>query len=482
MVDRTGRCVLVANFASGSVAVLPIAADGSLKEASCVIQHEGSSIDPKRQKGPHAHAVEIDAANRYVFVPGPRLRQRLHLRARCGQGRADPQSQPAVGQGYAGGRRAAPAGALHPNGRFAYLINELNSTMTAYAYDAGRGTLSELQTLSTLPAGFGGESTCAEVQMAPSGRFLYGSNRGHDSIVIYALDPDKGTMTLVGHESTRGQIPRNFTLSPKGDFIAAANQDSNTVVMFRVDPQTGTLAPTGSVVEAGHADLRQVPVSARSRLNRRCDFVRLARAERRHSRQQEAGDGDWQDRDGDGRRQRHRQGLGTGAGASRLCRGARRPPGGRDRGRRRGNPPRRRRGAGGADRCRRSGFGRSALRQDEGDLRPARRALQQCRHGRAGDAAGRACLRRLAEGGGGQSHRRLPVHAGRLPHDEGRRTRAAAASSTTARSRRMCRGPMRSPTTPPSTASPASPSRRRSTGGPTTSPAARSTSAMPPPT
>ena len=250
MVDRTGRCVIVANFASGSVAVLPLAADGSLKEASCVIQHEGSGIDPKRQKGPHAHAVEIDAANRYVFVPDLGCDSVFIYALDADKGVLIPNpNQPSV--------KVTPAGAgprqlaLSPNGRFAYLINELNSTMTAYAYDAGRGVLSALQTLPTLPEGFTGESTCAEVQMAPSGRFLYGSNRGHDSIVIYALDPDEGTMRLVGHQSTGGKIPRNFTLSPKGLFLAAANQDSNTVVMFRVDPEKGTLEPTGSVVEAG---------------------------------------------------------------------------------------------------------------------------------------------------------------------------------------------------------------------------------------
>ena len=249
IVDRSNRCVLVANFASGSVSVLPIAADGSLEEASCVIQHEGSSVDPRRQKGPHAHAVEIDATNRYVFVPDLGCDSVFIYALDAEHGVLIPNpNQSAVKMVPGAGPRQL---AMHPNGRFAYLINELNSTMTAYAYDAGRGTLKELHTLSTLPEGFAGDSTCAEVQVAPSGRFLYGSNRGHDSIVIYALDPDEGTMTLTGHESTRGKIPRNFTLSPKGDFIAAANQDSNTVVMFRVDPEKGTLTATGSVVEAG---------------------------------------------------------------------------------------------------------------------------------------------------------------------------------------------------------------------------------------
>lgn len=249
MVDRTGRCVLVANFASGSVCVLPIAADGSLNEASCVIQHEGSSVDPKRQKGPHAHAVEIDASNRYVFVPDLGCDKVMIYALDADRGVLIPNpNQPSVAVKPGAGPRQL---AMHPNGRFAYLINELNSTMSAYAYEKGPGTLSVLQTLSTLPEGFTGDSSCAEVQVAPSGRFLYGSNRGHDSIVICALDPENGTMTLVGHENTRGHIPRNFTLSPKGDFLAAANQDSDNVVLFRVDPAGGTLTATGSMVEAG---------------------------------------------------------------------------------------------------------------------------------------------------------------------------------------------------------------------------------------
>ena len=249
MVERSGRAVIVANFASGSVAVLPIAADGSLGEASTVIQHEGSSIDPKRQKGPHAHAVEIDAANRFVFVPDLGCDRVFIYRLDAEHGGLTPNpEQPSVAVEAGAGPRQL---ALSPNGRFAYLICELNSTMIAYAFDPERGTLSALQTVSTLPEGFSGDSTCAEVEVAPSGRFLYGSNRGHDSIAIFALDPERGTMTPVGHESTRGRTPRNFTLSPKGDFLVAANQDSNSVVMFRVDPETGTLEATGSVIEAG---------------------------------------------------------------------------------------------------------------------------------------------------------------------------------------------------------------------------------------
>jgi 6-phosphogluconolactonase len=250
IVDRTGRNVLIANFASGSVCVLPIRPDGSLEDASEVIQHRGSSgVDPKRQAGPHAHAVEIDAANRYVFVPELGLDKVMIYAFDAEHGKLVPNPhQPSISVAPGAGPRQL---VMHPNGRFAYLINELNSTMTVYGYDAAIGSLTELQTLSTLPTGFAGHSTCAEVQITPDGKFLYGSNRGHDSLAIYAVDAARGMLTLAGHESTRGKIPRNFEVSPKGDFLAAANQDSNNVVMFRLDPATGKLTPTGHVVEAG---------------------------------------------------------------------------------------------------------------------------------------------------------------------------------------------------------------------------------------
>jgi len=248
-VDATGRFLLVANFASGSVCVLPIDDDGSLQEASQVIQHEGSSVDPKRQTGPHAHAVTLDGANRYLFVPDLGMDKVMIYAFDAASGHLAPNSaQPFIATKPGAGPRQI---AMHPGGAFAYLINELDSTVTACRYVADAGSLTKIQTLSTLPDGFDGQSTCAEVQIAPSGRFLYGSNRGHNSIVIYAIDPDAGTLTLVGHESTRGETPRNFEVSPTGAFLAAANQDSNNVVMFRVDRETGKLTATGNVVEAG---------------------------------------------------------------------------------------------------------------------------------------------------------------------------------------------------------------------------------------
>jgi 6-phosphogluconolactonase len=248
VVDATGRNVLVANFASGSVCVLPVRDDGSLGEASQVIQHEGTSIDPVRQKGPHAHAVAIDPANRFVFVPDLGMDKVMIYAFDAGSGRLTPNAaQPWVATKPGAGPRQL---VMHPGGSFAYLINELDSTMTAYRYDARAGALAALQTLSTLPADFTGRSTCAEVQIAPSGKFLYGSNRGHDSIAIYAIGED-GTLRLRGHESTRGRIPRNFEVSPDGAFLAAANQDTSDIYTFRIDPATGLLSWTGQKAVAG---------------------------------------------------------------------------------------------------------------------------------------------------------------------------------------------------------------------------------------
>jgi 6-phosphogluconolactonase len=248
-VDATGRYVLVANFASGGVCVLPVAADGSLGEASQVIKHAGSSIHPVRQAGPHAHAVTLDATNRFAFVPDLGLDQLVIYRFDAATGRLTPNDpQPLVATAPGAGPRQI---ALHPSARFAYLINELDSTVTAFAWDAARGMLDALATYPTLPAGHTGRSTCAEIQVTPDGTLLYGSNRGHDSVVIFAIDPGAGTLTAIGHHATGGRIPRNFDIDPRGDFLLAANQDSDNVVPFRIDRASGALTETGRVTSVG---------------------------------------------------------------------------------------------------------------------------------------------------------------------------------------------------------------------------------------
>ncbi len=244
LVDRKREYVFVANFMSGSICVLPVLEDGSLGEASDFIQHHGSSIDPVRQSGPHAHSVTLDEAERFAIVPDLGLDRLMVYRFDRKRGVLETNSVPWVEVTPAAGPRHV---AFHPGGRFAYLINELDSTLVALSYDGKNGTFKEQQVVSTLPAGFRGESTCADVQISPSGAFVYGSNRGHDSIVIYRIDQRTGRLSYVGHEPTQGRTPRNFSIDPTGRFLLAANQDSDTIVTFRRHPQTGKLHPTGHV-------------------------------------------------------------------------------------------------------------------------------------------------------------------------------------------------------------------------------------------
>jgi 6-phosphogluconolactonase len=241
-VHQSGRYVLVANFMSGSVCILPIREDGSLGDATEVVQHRGSSVDPVRQSGPHAHAVVLDDSGHYVFVPDLGIDKVMVYRFDAERGKLEPHDEPWVETAAGAGPRQL---VIHPHDGYAYLINELASTMTAFRYDRVQGTLREIQTLSTLPVDFEGASTCAEVQISPSGKFLYGSNRGHDSIVIYSIDRADGTLTCVGHQSTRGKTPRHFVVDPAGEFLLAANQDSDNVVVFRLDPASGELVDTG---------------------------------------------------------------------------------------------------------------------------------------------------------------------------------------------------------------------------------------------
>jgi len=246
-VDRTGHFVFVANFASGSFIGYRIEADGSLGDETAFVQHEGSSVDPRRQAGPHSHAIEFDLSGRFIYVPELGLDRVMIYALDKETGAVRPAQQPWIEVSPGAGPRQL---VVHPKGGFAYLINELNSTMSAYRLDPDTGALSELQTLSTLPYGFAGATSCAEVQITPDGRFLYGSNRGHDSLAIFSIDASTGRMSPIGHESTRGRIPRNFEVGPTGTFVIAANQDTDNLVPFRLDPRTGKLTPAGEAVEA----------------------------------------------------------------------------------------------------------------------------------------------------------------------------------------------------------------------------------------
>ena len=245
-VDQTGRYVLAANYGSGSVSMLPIRDDGSLGEATGFVQHEGSSVNPDRQEGPHAHSIIVDPANRYAFAPDLGLDKVMVYRLDLDQGNLVSNEQPWVRTTSGAGPRHFD---FHPSRKYAYVIDELDSTFTAYAYEESSGALTQLQSLSTLPKDFTGTSHCADVHVHPSGRFIYGSNRGHDSIVVCGIDEATGKLTYLGCESTQGKTPRNFALDPTGDYLLAANQDSDTVVTFRIDQETGELEPTGSVAQ-----------------------------------------------------------------------------------------------------------------------------------------------------------------------------------------------------------------------------------------
>ena len=246
VVDGKSRYIFVANFMSGSVCVLPVRKDGSLGEATDFVQHLGSSVDPVRQRGPHAHSVTLDKAGRFAFVPDLGLDKLMVYAFDRTRGMLEPHAVPWIKVKPGAGPRHV---ALHPSGRFAFLINELDSTVTALSFRGKKGVFKELQVVPTLPAGFQGESTCADVQVAPSGRFVYASNRGHDSLVIYRIDGRTGRLAYVGHQSTQGKTPRQFEIDPTGRFLLVANQDTDRVVTFRIDPQTGNLAPTGQVVQ-----------------------------------------------------------------------------------------------------------------------------------------------------------------------------------------------------------------------------------------
>lgn len=247
-VERTGRTVLAANYGGGSIAALPILADGQLGPAATAIQHVGgSNAVPDRQAGPHAHSINLDPAQRFVLVCDLGLDRVLIYRLEAATARLTPnEAQPWVALEPGSGPRHLD---FHPSGRFVYVINEIASTLTAFAYDGERGVLSAIHTLSTLPEGGHAGNSTADVHVHPNGKFVYGSNRGHDSIAIYAIDEATGRLTHLGNESTRGRTPRNFMIEPNGARMLVANQDSGDIQAFRIDQSTGGLDYQGKLAE-----------------------------------------------------------------------------------------------------------------------------------------------------------------------------------------------------------------------------------------
>jgi 6-phosphogluconolactonase len=247
--DKTNKVALVANYGGGSIESLPIKDDGSLGEPASFIQHTGSSADPSRQKEPHAHSINVTPDNKFAIAADLGLDKLLIYKLDAAKATLTP-SDPAFTpiKPTSGPRHFV----FHPNGKFAYNCNEMGLTACAFTYDGDKGTLTEIQMITTLPEGAvrKGAST-AEVQVHPSGKFLYVSNRGHNSIAIYSIDQATGMLTAAGNVSSGGKTPRNFRIDPTGNYLLAANQDSGNIVVFKIDQNSGMLTPTGATAEVG---------------------------------------------------------------------------------------------------------------------------------------------------------------------------------------------------------------------------------------
>jgi 6-phosphogluconolactonase len=248
-IDRSGKNLLVANYTSGSVAVLPVNEDGSLRDAAAFIQHTGSSVNKERQEGPHVHCIRASPDNRFVLAADLGLDKLLVYRFDPVRGSLVPNDPPFVKTHPGAGPRHF---AFHPNGRFVYVINEIQASLSAFSYNGADGSLREVQTLSTLPDGYKvtKDDSAAEVVVHPSGKFVYGSNRGYDSIAVFAIDSTTGLVTSLEQISTQGKTPRGFGIDPTGSYLIVCNQDSDSLVVFRINRQTGRLTPTGKKTEA----------------------------------------------------------------------------------------------------------------------------------------------------------------------------------------------------------------------------------------
>ncbi len=255
VVDKTGKTLLVANYGTGSVASFPINADGSLKPAATIDQHKGSSVDKQRQGGPHAHSVNLSKDNRFLVVGDLGLDQVMVYKLDAANSTITANDPPFTKVAPGSGPRHFN---FHPSGKYGYVINEMALTVTAFQWEAKKGVLKEIQTISTLPsdADRKGAST-AEVLVHPSGKWLYGSNRGHNTIALFNINQADGKLTAVDHTSSQGKVPRNFRIDPTGNYLFAGNQNTDNMVLFRIDQTNGKLTPMGKQVEVG------APVSIR---------------------------------------------------------------------------------------------------------------------------------------------------------------------------------------------------------------------------
>ena len=247
IVTPDGDTLVVANYYSGNVAVYPLNDDGSIGDPAQDIQHHGSGPNQERQEAAHAHSVTLSPAGDRIYVADLGIDKVMIYRIVDGRLQSNDPASTDIYPG-AGPRHFD----FHPNGRFAYVINELDLTVTACVFDADSGALTTLQTISTLPEGTTDRTgfSCADIHVSSDGRFVYGSNRGHDTLAIFSVDATSGLLTAAGHASTRGNTPRNFTLDPTGAWVLAGNQDSDDIAVFSRDASGGQLTPAGDLVWA----------------------------------------------------------------------------------------------------------------------------------------------------------------------------------------------------------------------------------------
>ena len=244
--DRSGKYVFIANYSSGNIAVFPILPDGKLGEHTALVQNVGTlGPNKERQEGPRAHWIEASPDNHFLLVADLGLDEVLLYRFDAATGSVTPNQPAFVRLKPGAGPRHI---AFHPNGKFVFVAGEVDSTVTSFSFDANKGTLKQIGTLSTLPACYSGRNDVAEIAIHPNGKFLYVSNRGHDSIAVFAIQPGKGTLTLVAHVPTGGKEPRHFAIDPNGKFLLAENQLSDNIAEFHIDPRTGKLTPTSEVI------------------------------------------------------------------------------------------------------------------------------------------------------------------------------------------------------------------------------------------
>jgi 6-phosphogluconolactonase len=242
MLDKGGKFLFFANYGNGTLGVLPVEKDGSLGELCNFIQHHGAGPNAERQEHPHAHSITLDPVNRYALACDLGIDKIIVYRLDLDKGKLHHHAQTHIKPG-SGPRHLD----FHPNGRWIYLINELSSTLNSYEYDGEKGFLREMQSESTLPADYTGQKWSADIHVSPNGKFVYASNRAHDSITLFAINLKNGKMTFVQRISSGGKNPRNFAISPDGSILLAANQDSGNITTFRIDAETGMLTPTGAV-------------------------------------------------------------------------------------------------------------------------------------------------------------------------------------------------------------------------------------------